>query len=325
MLPNHSLQIPDKWIWDFWLAQDISDYHLFYLQASKDLPDPEDRHWHVSFGHAVSQDLRHWEILPDAMKPEAYGDVDEYTNWTGCVIRHDGLWYLPYTSTDRKEQGKIQRISLATSKDLIHWEKHPKNPVIEADSRYYEKYDLEHPEKNLWFDEAWRDPWVFQDPETGEFHALITGRVNYGPAESRGVIAHATSQNLIDWQVLPPLTEPMTFGTMECPQVVLIKGRYYLLFSIPPGEFVDSNLTGTFYMVADNPLGPFSAPRALWADSVKRLYSGKLVQGPDQIWYFMSWRNFALDGSFLGDISEPLAITVDEEGNLIVLEPAMVH
>ena len=61
------LSIPDKWLWDFWFAQDGPYYHIFYLQAPKSLSDEKLRHWHATIGHAVSEDLRNWEILPDAL------------------------------------------------------------------------------------------------------------------------------------------------------------------------------------------------------------------------------------------------------------------
>jgi hypothetical protein len=36
-----ALQLPDKWVWDFWLIRDAMDYHAFYLQAPRSLGDPE--------------------------------------------------------------------------------------------------------------------------------------------------------------------------------------------------------------------------------------------------------------------------------------------
>jgi beta-fructofuranosidase len=52
------LRLPNRWIWDFWLARDGKDYHAFYLQAPRSLGDPALRHFNASIGHAVSQDLR---------------------------------------------------------------------------------------------------------------------------------------------------------------------------------------------------------------------------------------------------------------------------
>jgi beta-fructofuranosidase len=72
-----TLRLPDKWVWDFWLAQDGPDYHIFYLQAPRLLGDPGLRHWNVSIGHAVSPDLRNWRVLPDALHPGSSGDWDD--------------------------------------------------------------------------------------------------------------------------------------------------------------------------------------------------------------------------------------------------------
>jgi len=55
-----TLHLPEVWIWDFWFAQDGADCHSFYLQAPRSLGDPEQGHWKVRIGHAVSQYLIDW-------------------------------------------------------------------------------------------------------------------------------------------------------------------------------------------------------------------------------------------------------------------------
>ena len=320
-----ALRLPDKWVWDFWLAQDGPDYHVFYLQAPRSLEKPELRHWNVSIGHAVSQDLRDWQVLPDALHPspattEAW---DNYMTWTGSIIRHESLWVLLYTGGNRAERGLIQRIGLATSTDLVRWQKHPANPLISADPRWYELLDL-----GLWHEQAWRDPWVFQHPETGDFHAFITARVNHGPPDGRGVIAHARSSDLVQWEVLPPMIEPGEFGHMEVPQLVEIRGRYYLIFCAPASVHSAARrqrtalqpVTGTHYLAAESPLGPFryTTDEFLVGDAVGSFYAGKLAQDPDGVWVFLAARLFAPDGSFVGELSDPLPTTVDGEGNLSV-------
>ena len=84
-----ALNLIDKWVWDFWFAQDGPDYHIFYLQAPRALRDEPLRHWHVSIGHAVSRDLRHWQILSDALVPSVENEdaFDNYTTWTGSSLR----------------------------------------------------------------------------------------------------------------------------------------------------------------------------------------------------------------------------------------------
>jgi len=127
------LKINDKWIWDFWLVQDGSYYHIFYLQAPKSLKLETRRHHNATIGHAVSKDLMNWQIMADPLKPGEGGDWDDLATWTGSVIKKDNLWFMFYTGVNKKENGLIQRIGFATSKDLVRWEKYSNNPVIEAD------------------------------------------------------------------------------------------------------------------------------------------------------------------------------------------------
>lgn len=319
------LRLQDRWIWDFWLARDGEDYHVFYLQAPRSLGDPELRHFNTSIGHAVSRDLREWQTLPDALYPGPPGAWDGHAVWTGCVIRHEGIWHMLYTGVHVGENGLIeQRVGLATSTDLEHWRKHPYNPLIEADPRYYSQRDP----GTLGPERVWRDPWVFRHPQTGDFHALITASVPEGPSDGRGVVAHARSDDLVSWETLPPLTEPGDFYALEVPQLTELGDCYYLLFS----TWAEAHSTtrreetgldpvgGTHYLVAKDPLGPFrfSTHEFLVGDPSGSLYSGKLVEGPDGRQCFLAWRNFAPDGSFVGELDDPLPVSVDGEGNLSV-------
>ena len=316
-----SLVVPGKWIWDFWFAQDGADYHIFYLQADRSLNDERLRHWNVSIGHAVSQDLINWEILPDALKPSSAPAWDDKTTWTGSIIKHDGLWYMFYTGARQSEDGLKQRIGLATSKDLLVWAKHPDNPLIEVDPQWYEELDL-----NAWHDQAWRDPYIYKDEATGRFHAFITARANRGPGDGRGVVGHATSLDLINWTVGPPVTPTGEYGHLEVPQLVFIDGRYYMLFSCPIENFShqrrnrlqEQSRTGTFYLTADSLTGPYTydTERVLFGDAYGSLYSGKLIQRPDDSWCFVAFRNFEWNGEFIGDIIDPLTVTIDEHGRL---------
>ncbi len=63
------LRLPASWTWDFWLAKDQDTYHLFFLKASRALRDPDRRHWRATVGHAVSDDLRTWTEVADALVP----------------------------------------------------------------------------------------------------------------------------------------------------------------------------------------------------------------------------------------------------------------
>jgi hypothetical protein len=48
--------LQDKWIWDFWLARDGDDYHVFYLQAPKSLGDPSARHHNATIDEFLAGD-----------------------------------------------------------------------------------------------------------------------------------------------------------------------------------------------------------------------------------------------------------------------------
>ena len=319
-----TLRLPDKWVWDFWLVRDGMDYHAFYLQAPRSLGDPELRHLNASVGHAASKDLRHWRVLPDALSAGPPGAWDDRAVWTGCVVRGRGMWHMFYTGVSVEGDAVVQRAGSATSEDLICWRKHPKNPLIEADPRYYEQRD----EGAVGCERMWRDPWVFRHPRTGVYHALVTARAIEGPPDGRGVIGHARSSDLIRWETLPPLTKPGQFYALEVPQLVRIGAYHYLLFSTWASAHSAARreetrlepVGGTHYLVADDPLGPFrfSTHDFLVGDPLGSLYSGKLVEGSDGRLQFLSWRNFAPDGAFVGELADPLPVAVDGAGNLSV-------
>ena len=146
-----TLRLNYKWVWDFWFARDGGDYHIFYLQAPRSLGNPDLRQTHASIGHAVSKDLQNWDVQPDALAPSNLTDAwDNYATRTGSFIRHNGCWFMFYTGTNRTEKGLIQRIGLATSYDLIKWERYLEDPKIKIDPRWYEVLDLE-----MWHEQAY--------------------------------------------------------------------------------------------------------------------------------------------------------------------------
>jgi len=317
-----ALRLADRWIWDFWHARRGEEHHLFYLQAPRSLPHPDDRHWNVSIGHAVSSDLRSWQVLPDALAPAESGAWDDCTTWTGSVIGHDGRWWMFYTGTSTREHGLVQRIGLATSDDLVHWERYGRGPLIELDRRWYEELDL-----SVWHDQAWRDPWVFQ-ADDGVFHVLVTARANHGDPATRGVIGHAVSDDLLHWQVRPPVTEPGWFGHLEIPQLIQLGGRSWLIFSTPPApahvaaRYPDSAVEGTHVLGAPGPLGPFSWDRhhLLDGDAAGSRYGGRVVQNGGGGWQLLVWLNHDAAGGFVGEVADPLPVGVDGD-RLRVLPP----
>ena len=67
-----------------------------------------------------------------------------------------------------------QTTCLATSPDLDIWTRHPANPVLRADPRWYDTLATGAA------DEPWRDPWVFPDPDGDGWHLIATARARSG-------------------------------------------------------------------------------------------------------------------------------------------------
>jgi beta-fructofuranosidase len=312
------LQLPDHWVWDFWFAREGERYHVFYLHAPKSLGDPDLRHWNARIGHAVSPDLRTWEVLGEVLGPGPADAWDARATWTGNVVEHDGRWHMFYSGVGNAHDGLIQRIGVATSEDLHTWRKH--GPALfEPDARWYERLDLE-----IWIEETWRDPWVFREPDGAGWRMYFTARANHGPPDGRGVVGQARSDDLWDWEVLPPLTEPGDYGHLEVPQVVGIGDHHYLIYSVYDWAHSAARLEraervcGTHYMIGESPLGPFRSPgdNFLYGTPAGPFYAGRLVQGPDGGWLFMSWAQFDERGGFVGALADPVPVRQHDDGTL---------
>ena len=317
-----ALKLPDRWIWDSWYVKDGDTYHAFYLCASKGLVDPNRRHRNPSVGHAISKDLENWEVVADALTPSDDPAFDSWTTWTGSVVKDDtGKWWMFYTGSSREDGGLIQRIGVATSIDLITWEKVSTDALVEADGNWYELLDL-----NVWGDQAWRDPWVFRYPNEKTWHMLVTARSKDGNPKTRGVIGHATSENLKDWKVIAPLSKPdQGFGQMEVFQYEIVDGVPILLFCCGWRELGEDNLAkfgkidATYSVVVEENFAKsdgkvdFTKAKPF---TEQLIYAGRLIHGPDGSWYLMGFIN-EVDGKFVGQLCDPIAVTASPELGIV--------
>ena len=320
------IAVEGKWLWDSWYVHDGSRWHGYFLQADRSLGDPDLRHFNVTQGHATSSDLVHWDHLGTTFAPAPAPAWDDYTTWTGSVLRgDDGLWHLFYTGTTRAESGLYQRIGHATSTNLHDWTRVGTGLALDLTGPNAALYEKDHAIGH-WHDRAMRDPWVMKDPDGPGWLMYFTARVP-GVAEPNGggAIGFATSPDLMTWTLQPPVFTG-GFGQLEVPQVFAHAGRWYCLFCTAAVHWSDAYraanpqapVTGTHYLTAGNPRGPWTIAPGPFLDGAEpcRRYAARIVETPDGLRIL----GFADGGKdrFGGYIMDPEAVSVGADGLLSV-------
>lgn len=177
-------------------------YHAFF-QYYPHAPKWGQMHW----GHAVSDDLLHWEQLETALFPEM-----PYEDGGGCysgsaVVRGEKL-YLFYTSVDKNGR---QTQSLATSEDGVRFAKYEKNPII----RDFPKDGSKE----------------FRDPKVTLINGIYYMVCGSGK-DGIGKVLLYRSENLFDWSYQGVLFEGAEYGkVIECPDFFPLGENYVLIFS----------------------------------------------------------------------------------------------
>lgn len=315
-----TLILEDKWVWDLWLAPEKVDgnWHIFFLQAPRSLVNPDLRHARATVGHATSSDLKEWEYLGTALEPGSFGLWDDRAIWTGSIVKSDsGLWHMFYTGTNKStENGFVQRIGLATSTDLLNWSKQD-GFVTEADSRWYERATQLENEKQdgqpSWYEEAWRDPWVFKDISTNQWVMLITARSNSGSYDSRGTIGVARSHDLLNWQVCEPLKVESEFGHYEVPQLMRsTDSELVISFCLASNNHASTRLSRGERTWTGNGVMRSSSFDAVWkVENEPYLedphYAARIIQEDERL-LALAWLNYVGD-DFQGYIDNPIDVT----------------
>ncbi|WKN29646.1 glycoside hydrolase family 32 protein [Porifericola rhodea] len=169
------------------------EYHLFYQYNPKGI-----RWGNMSWGHAVSQDLVHWEHLPIALNMEddimifSGSAVVDHNNSSGLCQNDEACMIAIYTAhTDT-----LQNQAIAYSNDRGRsWTKYEGNPVLDENMKDF------------------RDPKVFWQEEEEKWVMAVAV-----PQEQK--IRFYSSQNLIKWEMLSEFG-PQGFvdGIWECPDL----------------------------------------------------------------------------------------------------------
>lgn len=207
MLPklNCHLEAEKGWINDpNGLCYFKGKYHAFF-QHNPHAPVWDTMYW----GHAVSDDLLHWEEQPIALCPD-----QPYESTLGCfsgsALIKDDTMYLFYTAVG---EGKAQTQCLVTSEDGVHFTKYPGNPIIPQSPIDPQSQDFRDPKVFAWSDGTYR---------------MVCG---VGLDGFAAVVLYK-SQDLIHWEYVGNLFETREMGpVLECPDLFPLKDKWVLCFS----------------------------------------------------------------------------------------------
>lgn len=191
-------------------------YHLTYQH------NPTGPYWHqIHWGHWVSEDLVHWEDMPEVIFPED-NDVAPDGIWSGGVTYDpQGVPVLIYTFGNwAKERNQGIALAFPDDKDdpyLTKWNTLPHTTIEQQ------------PGQGITGE--FRDPFVWRDEESGKWYMVVGSGI---PGEGGTAWAYE-SDNVLDWTFKGPFyisnyeKYPFLGDKWELP-VVLPLGKY------PDGE-----------------------------------------------------------------------------------------
>lgn len=251
------------------------EYHLFYQY------NPFGDQWgHMTWGHAVSPDLLHWQHLPPAIPEE--NDVMIFSgsvvvDWhnssgfcksqtpkdTSCLV----AIYTGHTEHDAKRGGKpLQTQNLAYSNDRGRtWTKYSGNPVIDLHLS-----DFRDP-KVFWHEPTKR--WVMVVSLPDQHKLRLYGSPDLKQWEQLSEFGPAGS--IVGFWECPDLFELPVGDPLDRPAGGAVEKRWVLSVNVNPGAPAGGSgnqyFVGTFdgkIFSSDNP-----PSQVLWADYGKDFYA----------------------------------------------------
>ncbi|WP_049914671.1 glycoside hydrolase family 68 protein [Haloterrigena salina] len=324
----------DYWIWDTWplrhrdgsIAKIDGWQIVFSLTASKDLV-PGDRHNEATIRYFYSRNGHSWRE-----GGTAFENPLGHHQWAGSAMydeSEDQIYHF-YTATSPEPEFR-QRLALAKG---ASFETGPRGVELTgtqahtiigaADGELYQTLEQSREQGIVY---AFRDPWYFQHPETGEDLLVFEGNTPTGsdsPSDPRSYngnvgVMRATNDSLTEWELLPPNLEAIEVNQqLERPHYVFNDGKWYLFvlsheFTFAPGlqgpdalyGFVSDSLYGDYEPLNGSGLvvaNPESAPFQAYSWLAMPHGNDVLVE---------SFENFrGLDDTSRGEIS------LDEVGHL---------
>ena len=230
------------------------EYHVFYLTNPLGNND-------VNWEHCSSTDLVNWKEYPPALKPDKDdpSGPDGGCMFTGCIVEKDGTFYAWYTSWNRQNPKGREFLSLATSKDLITWEKHPEH-MIAPDGVHYASHRMRD----------FRDPQIFWNEDKKEYWMHVLANVVGSKGFRFGLL---TSKDLVKWEQKPAVNG----GGDECPDYFKIGDTHYIH-------------SCSRYCYSDNINGPYRYPKLTRELDMPHLRAAKRIwDGRRHLWFCGSW------------------------------------
>jgi beta-fructofuranosidase len=168
-----------------------------------------------------------WERTRNAIFTGDPGSWDDDMLWTMHVSRNAalGVYEMFYTGLHQAENGYIQRIGRAVSRDLSAWRKEniQNLPLLPRGDHY----EVPGAAARGWV--SFRDPFIFS--QEGRDWMLICARTREGMASRRGCVG-LMRRTPEGFETEPPLFFPRMYDDVECPCLALLGGTYYLIGSI---------------------------------------------------------------------------------------------
>jgi beta-fructofuranosidase len=215
----------------FWHNGTFYNYWLLDSAHHASLNGLGGHQWALS----TTTDLKTWKQYPVVL---GIDEEWEKSICTGSIVVYKGKFYAFYATRLVDKDGKTnEQLSYAISADGIHFEKQKPNPFYTS-APGYSKRDF-------------RDPKVFVDEKTGEFHLLVSSwQESPVMAHHGGALVHLTSRDLKKWEIREPILTGQG-STPECPDYFQWNGWYYLIY----GHGGD-----TYYVKSKSPYGPWEQP-----------------------------------------------------------------
>lgn len=261
MPQNTGLYRPaNGWFGDVMPIYIDGEYHLFFTLLDKTDKGGPGILKGLEWAHVSTTDFLSFREHPIAIRRGDERAADLLAGAGSVVDAGDGNYVAFYGGINpaRSQWGEAEQVVLrAVSSDLETWVK-DESFVLEADEAWYERHD-------------WRDPQVYRDGDV--WRMLLCARVKDGPFDRRGAVGQATSTDLVNWTVEPPLLSPGITRAPECEEVFELEDHRYLVYSTYSDRFQ------TRHRII-NPDGTTTRPAwdALESNDV---YAMSTVAGPD--------------------------------------------